>query len=110
MKKYLDRLDDMRRRLENMNEVVTYEEMVKVILQGVVVSHRNVVRMFDRNNGGAAPDLATVRNVLLGEAETDKACPTEAAKEEVVKATKLVAQRPVAENLKRSSRKERTRR
>ncbi|KAE8987514.1 hypothetical protein PR003_g6650 [Phytophthora rubi] len=105
MEKYLDRLDDMRRRLENMNAVVTDEEMVKVILQGVVDSHRNVVRMFDRNNGGAAPDLATVRNVLLGEAETDKACATEAAKEEVVKATKLMTQRPVAEHLKKKFKK-----
>ncbi|OWZ12519.1 hypothetical protein PHMEG_00014306 [Phytophthora megakarya] len=58
-----------------MNVAIRDEEMVNIILQGVVDSHRNVVRMFNRNNaGGAAPNLATVVNVLLGEAETDKAC------------------------------------
>ncbi|KAG6620376.1 uncharacterized protein IUM83_16383 [Phytophthora cinnamomi] len=80
MEKYLERLEDMRRQLANMNAAISDADMVNVILQGVVDSHRNVVRMFNRNsNGGVTPDLATVVNVLLGEAEADKACAAEAA-------------------------------
>jgi len=66
MMTYLDRLEEMRRQLANMNAVIPDADMVNIVLQGVVDSHRNVVRMFNRDGaGGAAPDLATVRNVLL---------------------------------------------
>ncbi|KAJ8566648.1 hypothetical protein ON010_g6474 [Phytophthora cinnamomi] len=62
MEKYLERLEDMRRQLANMNAAISDADMVNVILQGVVDSHRNVVRMFNRNsNGGVTPDLATVK-------------------------------------------------
>ncbi|GMF17253.1 unnamed protein product [Phytophthora lilii] len=72
MEKYLDRLTIMRCQLANMSAVISDEEMVNIVLQGVVDSHCNVVWLFNRNGvGGAAPDLATVINVLLGEDETD---------------------------------------
>ncbi|KAG3158776.1 hypothetical protein PC128_g21425 [Phytophthora cactorum] len=105
MDKYLNRLMDMRRQLDNMNAIITDTEMVNVLLQGVVDSHRNVVRMFNRNNnGGVAPDLTTVVNVLLGEDETDKACAAEACKEEV-QATKIMAQQVASTNPKKKFKK-----
>lgn len=44
MEKYLERLEDMRPQLANMNAVVNDEEIVNVILQGVVDSHHNAVQ------------------------------------------------------------------
>ncbi|KAG6598080.1 Integrase, catalytic core protein [Phytophthora cinnamomi] len=62
--------------------------------------------MFNRNNKGeVTPDLATVVNVLLGEAETDKACAAEAAHQETVKVTKVMAQHPVPQNPKKKFKK-----
>ncbi|KAF4127649.1 gag-polypeptide of LTR copia-type [Phytophthora infestans] len=103
MEKYLERLDDLRRQLANMNAEVTDNEMVNIVLQGVVDSHRNVVRMFNRNNnGGVVPDLATVVNVLLGEAETDRACAANANNQvETVPVTKVMSQRPAIQNTKK---------
>ncbi|EGZ18535.1 hypothetical protein PHYSODRAFT_417700, partial [Phytophthora sojae] len=43
MEKYLEKLEDMRRQLANMNVSITDEEMARIILQGVVDSPRNVV-------------------------------------------------------------------
>ncbi|EGZ24515.1 hypothetical protein PHYSODRAFT_421853, partial [Phytophthora sojae] len=43
MEKYLEKLEDMRRQLANMNAAITDEEMARIILQGMADSHRNVV-------------------------------------------------------------------
>ncbi|KAE8970245.1 hypothetical protein PR002_g27175 [Phytophthora rubi] len=104
MEKYLEKLEDMRRQLANMNAAIDDEEMARIILQGVMDSHRNVVRLFNRTAGGAAPDLATVTNTLLGEAETDKACAATTTPSD--EATRVMAQRPVPQNLKSKFKKE----
>ncbi|KAE8996638.1 hypothetical protein PR001_g19800, partial [Phytophthora rubi] len=96
----------MRRQLANMNAVISDADMVSIVLQGVVDSHRNVVRLFNRNNTGAAPNLATVVNVLLGEDETDKACAAEVpGKDQPALATKVMAQRPAPPNPKKKFKK-----
>ncbi|KAG6582973.1 Integrase, catalytic core protein [Phytophthora cinnamomi] len=98
MEKYLEKLEDMRRQLTNMNAAIADEEMSRIVLQGAMDSHRNVVRLFNHNAGGNAPDLTTVVNTLLGEAETDKACAVNATKNEGT--TKLMVQTPVTQNPK----------
>ncbi|KAE9168040.1 hypothetical protein PF002_g30716 [Phytophthora fragariae] len=106
METYLNRLEGMRRQLANMNAVISDADMVSIVLQGVVDSHRNVVRLFNRNNTGAAPNLATVGNVLLGEDETDKACAVEVpVKDQPALVTKVMTQRPVPPNPKKKFKK-----
>ncbi|OWZ21913.1 hypothetical protein PHMEG_0003465 [Phytophthora megakarya] len=95
------------RQLANMNAAIRDEVMVNTILQGVVDSHCNVVRMFNRNNaGGVAPNLTTTVNVLLGEAETDKPCAAVVTyNEEVENATKVMSQCPAPQNPKNKLKK-----
>ncbi|OWZ12032.1 hypothetical protein PHMEG_00014866 [Phytophthora megakarya] len=90
-----------------MNAAIRDEEVVNIILQGIVDSHRNIVRMFNQNNaGGAAPNLATVVNVLFGEAETDKACAAVVMyNKEVENATKVMSQCPAPQNPKNKFKK-----
>ncbi|KAF4142335.1 gag-polypeptide of LTR copia-type [Phytophthora infestans] len=103
MEKYLEKLEDMRRQLANMNAAITDEEMARIILQSVVDSHRNVVRLFSR---GAPPDLATVVNTLLGEAETDRACAMRVTDvSEDTQATKVMSQCPIKHNPKNKFKK-----
>ncbi|RAW43453.1 hypothetical protein PC110_g439 [Phytophthora cactorum] len=45
---YLDEMKSMRRQLHSMNDIITDDEMVKVILQGVACAYRGVVRMFEK--------------------------------------------------------------
>ncbi|OWZ00986.1 hypothetical protein PHMEG_00027711, partial [Phytophthora megakarya] len=74
MDKYLEdleELDDYRRQLENMNNVITDEDMASIILTGVEGTHRSVFRMFNRDDNH--PTLTQVLNSLRGEAEMDKA-------------------------------------
>lgn len=74
MEQWLDDVEDIRRQLENMNEVIANIEMVNIILQGVEETHRNVVRIFNQPQPGGQPvTLEVVLNTLRGEAETDKA-------------------------------------
>uniref|UniRef100_H3H4P4 Uncharacterized protein n=1 Tax=Phytophthora ramorum TaxID=164328 RepID=H3H4P4_PHYRM len=55
-----------------MNDVISDEDMVKVILQSVAFEYRGVVRIFDKAvRGGNTPSLMA-RNTLRGEAELDK--------------------------------------
>ncbi|OWZ07983.1 hypothetical protein PHMEG_00019544, partial [Phytophthora megakarya] len=111
MEKYIERVEDMRRQLVNMNAAIRDDEMVNIFLQSVVDSHRNVVRMFNRNNaGGAAPNLVTIVNVLLGEAEADKACAVVVTYiEEVENAIKVISQCPAPQNPKNKFKKRRKR-
>ncbi|KAE9265443.1 hypothetical protein PR003_g32455, partial [Phytophthora rubi] len=71
MSKYLDKLEDCRRQLENMGDPINGAEMAKIILTGVEGTHQNVVRMFSHVD--EPPELDRVRNTLRGEAEMDKA-------------------------------------
>ncbi|KAF4127125.1 hypothetical protein GN958_ATG19263, partial [Phytophthora infestans] len=59
MEESLDKIVDKRRQIENMNAAIIEEDMVNVVLQGVIDSHRNVIRLFSHNNnGGEASDLS----------------------------------------------------
>ncbi|GMF32743.1 unnamed protein product [Phytophthora fragariaefolia] len=71
MDKYLEDLEDYRRQLENMNDRIGDAEMASIILTGVEGTHRNVVRMFNRDAN--PPDLERVLNSLRSEAEMDEA-------------------------------------
>ncbi|EGZ09053.1 hypothetical protein PHYSODRAFT_407790, partial [Phytophthora sojae] len=71
MDKYLEDLEDYRRQLENMNDPITDADMASIILTGVEGTHRNVVRMFNRDVN--PPDLERVLNTLRSEAEMDEA-------------------------------------
>jgi hypothetical protein len=55
MMTYLDRLEEMRRQLANMNAVIPDADMVNIVLQGVVDSHRNVVQPGRRGRCGTRP-------------------------------------------------------
>ncbi|ETL80442.1 hypothetical protein L917_19067 [Phytophthora nicotianae] len=58
--KYLDDMEAMRRQLRNMNETISDNEMVKVVLQGVAHEYRGIVRMFDKEvRDGNAPQPRT---------------------------------------------------
>ncbi|GMF18667.1 unnamed protein product [Phytophthora fragariaefolia] len=71
MDKYLEDLEDYRRQLENMNDRIGDAEMASITLTGVEGTHRNVVRMFNRDAN--PPDLERVLNYLRSEAEMDEA-------------------------------------
>ncbi|ETP31434.1 hypothetical protein F442_19700 [Phytophthora nicotianae P10297] len=53
-------VEAMRRQLRNMNETISDNEMVKVVLQGVAHEYRGIVRMFDKEvRDGNAPQPRT---------------------------------------------------
>ncbi|KAJ8524360.1 hypothetical protein ON010_g16758 [Phytophthora cinnamomi] len=66
MDKYLEDLGDYRRQIEKMNDQIGDAEMASITLTGVEGTHRNVVRMFNRDEN--PPDLERVLNSLRSEA------------------------------------------
>ncbi|KAG2833634.1 hypothetical protein PC113_g20118 [Phytophthora cactorum] len=48
MDEYIDEMESMRRQLHNMNDIITNDETVEVILQRVAYAYRGVVRMFNK--------------------------------------------------------------
>ncbi|POM66918.1 LOW QUALITY PROTEIN: Hypothetical protein PHPALM_17145 [Phytophthora palmivora] len=71
MDRYLEELEDYRRQLENMNTAISGNEMTSIILTKVEGRHRNLVRIFNRDDN--PPTLNQALNSLICEAEMDKA-------------------------------------
>ncbi|KAF4146959.1 gag-polypeptide of LTR copia-type, partial [Phytophthora infestans] len=72
MESYPDELEHTRRQLRNMNDSITDDEMVKIVLQGVAFGFRGVVGMYDKDvRRGNIPALQEVLNTLRSEAELD---------------------------------------
>ncbi|POM77284.1 Hypothetical protein PHPALM_5355 [Phytophthora palmivora] len=81
MDRYLEELEDYRRQLENMNTAISDNEMASIILTGVEGTHRNLVRIFNRDDN--PPTLNQVLNSLRSEAEMDKAEEDRISKNEI---------------------------
>ncbi|KAF4131100.1 gag-polypeptide of LTR copia-type [Phytophthora infestans] len=72
MESHLDDLEHIRRQLRSMNDPITDDEMAKLVLQGVAVEFRGVVRMCDKDvRGGNVVELQEVLNTLHSEAKLD---------------------------------------
>lgn len=73
--KWLSELDDLRRQLYNLGKVIDDDEMVEIVLAGVILSHCETVRQFSRtlraDNNVAKPNLEQVKSTLLSESEID---------------------------------------
>ncbi|KAF4148969.1 Zinc knuckle, partial [Phytophthora infestans] len=94
MESYLNELEQMRRQPRNMNDPITDDKMVKIVLQGVAFKFCGVVRMYDKDE---------VLNTLRSEAELDN-------QRKAVVATKAKDKEPakilqVAEQLQRGAKK-----
>ncbi|KAG6943431.1 hypothetical protein JG687_00018471 [Phytophthora cactorum] len=65
METYLDDMEMMRRQLRSLNDPITDDEMVKIILQGAAFEYRGVVRIFDKDvRDGNIPSLSEVLKTL----------------------------------------------
>ncbi|KAG2761015.1 hypothetical protein PC129_g13673 [Phytophthora cactorum] len=97
MEQYLDELEDLSRKLANMNAIISDGEMGNVILQGVESAHRNVVRLFNSPSmvgaGNLEPNLDVALNTLRGEAEMDK-CITYHVKSDDEQPVKAIQTKP----------------
>ncbi|KAG3046015.1 hypothetical protein PC128_g24918 [Phytophthora cactorum] len=73
VKRYLENLEDLRRKLANMNATISGGEVANGILQGMKATHQNAVRRFSSPSrvgaGNLEPDFDVVLNTLRGKAE-----------------------------------------
>lgn len=75
MAAWLSEMVDIRHELMGLGEVISDHEMAEVILIGVAVTHRDVIRQFSRvmaASSAVPPSLEQVTNTLKSETELDQ--------------------------------------